>query len=264
MKQRSGPLKTVSNLSESVHQQLSMYALTAVLATVGVLALTRSSAAKIVYTPTNVQISRRYDLDLNHDGITDVAFFVIDKVSTCPPNQDRSLWEEPVLRNGSEADTLGALALAEGARIGKGGSFQGRVALMVSSTWIRSFICMKIDAGHWQDVSNGYLGLQLKIHGKTHYGWARLSVQPNFSSINATLTGYAYETIPGKSLKAGQRKEAADDPTNEDLGSGAFLTDPIPDAPQPASLGVLALGAQGVLWRRKESALEGELKRASL
>jgi hypothetical protein len=37
------------------------------------------------------------------------------------------------------------------------------------------------------------------------------------------------------------------------------LTNPIPDIPQPASLGILALGAQGVpLWRRKESGLEGD------
>jgi len=43
-----------------------------------------------------------------------------------------------------------------------------------------------------------------------------------------------------------------------DPGSGAFLTSPIPDTPHPASLGMLALGAQGVpLWRRKESALQG-------
>lgn len=32
------------------------------------------------------------------------------------------------------------------------------------------------------------------------------------------------------------------------------LTNPIPDTPQPASLGMLALGAQSVpLWRRKKS-----------
>jgi hypothetical protein len=66
----------------------------------------------------------------------------------------------------------------------------------------------------------------------THYGWTRLSVQAGNVYINATLTGYSYETIAGKSIKAGQTKEAANDPTNEDFGPGASLPNPIPDTSQ--------------------------------
>jgi hypothetical protein len=77
-------------------------------------------------------------------------------------------------------------------------------------------------------------------------------------AMSVTLTGYVYETIPGKSIKTGRTKGPADDPTNDEFSPGASLTNPISDTPQPASLGMLALGAQGVpLWRRKESALEG-------
>ena len=95
-----------------------------------------------------------------------------------------------------------------------------------------------------------YLGVEFRINGKTHFGWARFT---NSSAWGAPLTGYAYETTPGKLIKASQTKEAADNPTNDDFGPRASLTNPIPDAPQPASLGMLALGAQGVpLWRRKE------------
>ena len=64
--------------------------------------------------------------------------------------------------------------------------------------------------------------------------------------MRTTLIDFAYETIPGKSIKAGQTKEAADDPTDEDFGAGAFVTNPILDIPQPASLGVLAVAAEGV------------------
>jgi hypothetical protein len=91
--------------------------------------------------------------------------------------------------------------------------------------------------------------------GKTHYGWARLSVKAFFGAITATLTGYAYETIPNKSIIAGRTKGATDEWDEEDCGPGASLTSPTSETPQPASLGMLALGAQGVqLWRRKESA----------
>jgi hypothetical protein len=86
-------------------------------------------------------------------------------------------------------------------------------------------------------------GLKFGIRGKRHFGWARLSVRiVNGKGILATLTGYAYETIPGKAIKAGQTKEAEEDPTNEDFNPGASLKLSIPDKPQPASLGMLALG----------------------
>jgi hypothetical protein len=101
-------------------------------------------------------------------------------------------------------------------------------------------------------VTNRYLGLQFIIHGRIHYGWARLSVER--ANLTATLTGYAYETIPNKPIIAGKTKGVADEWAEEDFGPGASLIAPVADTLQPASLGMLALGAQGVpLWRRKES-----------
>jgi hypothetical protein len=77
-------------------------------------------------------------------------------------------------------------------------------------------------------------------------------------SINATLTGYAYETIAGKLIRAGQISDTVYDPTN-DSGPSDSLSAPTSDAPGPASLGVPALVAQSVpLGRRKESIPEGK------
>jgi hypothetical protein len=68
----------------------------------------------------------------------------------------------------------------------------------------------------------------------------------------ATLTGYAYETIAGRSIKAGQTKGAASD-WEEEIGS-ASLSAPVPVSPQPARLGAQAVGELGMsIWRRKES-----------
>jgi hypothetical protein len=53
-------------------------------------------------------------------------------------------------------------------------------------------------------VKNRYLGLKFKIKGKFHFGWARLTVKTTKNDFTATLTGYAYETIPGKAIIAGQ------------------------------------------------------------
>ena len=55
-----------------------MFAGAAVVAVVSVLALTQPSEAKIVYTHANVVINFNefYNLDLNHDGVTDFTIQV--------------------------------------------------------------------------------------------------------------------------------------------------------------------------------------------
>jgi hypothetical protein len=100
------------------------------------------------------------------------------------------------------------------------------------------------------------------VNGKVHYGWVRVKrVASRYAGFPAVITGYAYETIPNKPINTGERKGATANPTEhldsvslDDPGPGASLSNPIPDVPKPASLGMLALGAQGVpLWRRRES-----------
>jgi hypothetical protein len=252
MKRSSGP-RTTANLSKSIHPQLNMYALAASAAGIGVLALTQPTEAKIVYTPTHHVVGKngRYKLDLNNDKMADFILvnthycntdYCVDVLSAIPANGNavegaRGFLSIPY-----------ASALKRGAPIGPEAHFSGK--LMASSQSSQGSL------GRWLHVTNGYLGLKFTVNGKTHYGWARLTVQALGSAfIKATLTGYAYETIPGKSIKAGQRKGPVDESPIADFS--ACLTSPVSDMPQPASLGILALGAQGVpLWRRKESALE--------
>jgi hypothetical protein len=63
-------------------------------------------------------------------------------------------------------------------------------------------------------------------------------------SFTATLTGYAYETIPGKAIIAGATKGPEDAEPTATLSS---------HTPEPVTLGVLALGAPGLsIWRRDE------------
>jgi len=79
--------------------------------------------------------------------------------------------------------------------------------------------------------------LRFKIHGKTHYGWARLSIPFADYKFTATLTGYAYETVPNKPIIAGKTK-----------GPDMVTV-------QPVSLGHLATGASAILpWRVKQTA----------
>ncbi len=106
--------------------------------------------------------------------------------------------------------------------------------------------------GQWFNVSRRYLGLKFVIKGKIHYAWARLNV--HWGARKATLTGYAYETIAGKSIITGKTK-GRDDEDTEDSSPDASLNNPIPETPQPVSLGMLAFGAQGVALRRRRKEL---------
>jgi hypothetical protein len=95
-------------------------------------------------------------------------------------------------------------------------------------------------------VFNRYLGIKFKIGADYHYGWARITVETSTSksqAFTATLTGYAYETVPGKAIVAGATTGAEVGEVNP-----AATTD---DAPL---LGMFTLGAQGLaLWRREEA-----------
>jgi hypothetical protein len=276
MKRSSGPRKT-ANLSESIHQQLNMYALAAGAAGVGVLALAQPAEAKIIYTPAHKNIGAKTFLDLNHDGIHDFKF-IASRTSHCVggctttgvrhgtafTSSNAKLAVYGVRsRNQIYGQAKYASALPAGVRIGPNGKFPGG-NIMAEANAIDG--ANEYYKGPWAgtlgggDVTHRYLGLRFTIKGKIHFGWARLNViMSQGAHIQATLTGYAFETIAGKSIKAGQTIGTAGDPTHEDFVPDASLTSPIPDTPHPASLGMLALGAQSVpLWRRKESALEGE------
>jgi hypothetical protein len=171
------------------------------------LALAQPAEAKIIYTKTQKVIGGNgvYELDLNHDGIID--FLILES----PPVSGTggiALYTLEALGNavqgysGSRSKFANALPL--GARIGPGQRFVTSPVdgEDMADVWATNH--SGGSGGQWLNVSNRYLGLKFKIDGKTHYGWARLSVKVNGFQITATLTGYAYETVPDEGLRAGQ------------------------------------------------------------
>jgi hypothetical protein len=268
---------STSNLSDSVNRHLDAYAAAAVAAqktdrcglhigpchhspprwpylvgALGMLALAEPSEAKIVYTPASQRIQDgTFRFDLNHDGKADIVLW--QDCGGYFNHCDFEAW--PVQGNGVEQGTGGegwAAALKAGAEIGPSAQFNQASRVVMA---VRGPGTHPPPDGYWFYSQTRYLGVAFQIKGKTHYGWMRIKQS---SEHGGTLTGYAYETIPGKAIKAGQTKgpdeltgsseaEGPDDP-----GPGASLSALVPQAPQPASLGMLALGARGVsLWRRK-------------
>jgi hypothetical protein len=252
MKPSPLPRKT-ARISDSLHRQLNVYALAASAAGVSLLTLAPPSEAKIVYTATHRVISpgKSYDLDLNHDGITD--FTLLNHHMSTTSGFQASFYAEPGPGNAVQGHVRfgrnSAFALDRGARIGSKRPFPPGRASLAYSTF---FLTTGHHGGSWFNATNRFLGLKFKIRGRTHYGWARLSITVN-SKISGTLTGYAYETIPGKGIVAGQT-EGMDDRNIE--RPDAALTTPVPDSLQPTTLGALAMGALGLsIWRREDSAV---------
>jgi hypothetical protein len=203
-----------SHLPESLHEKLNAYALAASAAGIGILALAQPAEAKIIYTPAHHVIGRnaRYKVDLNHDKLGDLIL-----VNTYGCNQDYcvdGLSAIPSAGNVVLGKSTIAYALDLGAQVGPKQPFVGELMALSSSSF-GTF-------GQWTNVSNRYLGLKFNIKGKTHYGWLRLSVSLlGQARVKATLTGYAYETIPNKPIIAG-KTHGKDDATLGQLAQGAI------------------------------------------
>jgi hypothetical protein len=227
MKALSRPPRRPSRLCDSLSQRLNTYALAASAAGVGILALTPPAEAKIIYTKADAPIANHTILNLDNGrkgqfifathrvGVTSGYSFVM---SVFPIGKKNRIWGMSTIQAAS--------ALRCGFRIGPdkkkfayGDDFMGL---------IRTGVLGSVYEGQWVDATNRYLGLQFEINGRTHYGWARLSV--DMFEGERTLTGYAYETVPNKAIIAGKTK-------------GPDVVTVRPDA-AAGTLGRLALGTK--------------------
>jgi len=255
---------TPSHIASPLHQRLNTYALAASAAGVSLLALGQPAEARIVYTKTDVVIGyggvSNYMLELTNSGHADFSFTYSHHSSEESPNHLRQL--APATGGFSTAlwvragkgyasnEIWGhgpfAAALRAGVRVGRGGQFQRGHSEMA---WHGCNPESCNAYGSWLKVQNRYLAFKFFINGAAHYGWARLSCSTK-RIVGATLTGYAYETVPNKPIVTGRTK-GPDDADGDGQTDPAALNTP---APQPATLGVLALGARGLsIWRRRES-----------
>jgi hypothetical protein len=233
--------REIVKLPQSLHSELTLYALAAGAAGVGVLALAPSADAQIVYTPTHEMIGRngRISIDFNHDGVTDALIREIP-CSAGTFFRANSLQAVPAPGGGGIHRNLfgdGAAAMPAGAKIGASGGFYSRAAIMVNWTVYGVYY-----SGNWTSPGmTAYLGIKFPLDGEDHYGWARMttSYDGRYNGIAALLSGYAYETQPNTPILAGdegKNNSEASAPSRKISGS--------PQSSSKATLGALALGAE--------------------
>ena len=242
------PRRPVARLGRGIEKSLSAYATVAAAAGVSLLALAGPAEAKIIYTPADTDIPCNGGavlLDLNHDGVADFSFrnLQTNSADSHPAflnaganNQSNEMWGRGhFLSFGQFAAALHAgftigpnKSYFHNSRAGNGNWLMARSGFVSSPT---------LAYGQWQNTQRRYLGLKFKADGYLRYGWARFNVAlaQNGCGFQATLTGYAYETIPNKPIIAGKTK-----------GPDVITW-------EPATLGRLAQGASGIsAWREKK------------
>jgi hypothetical protein len=241
-------------LSSKLDRKLIAYSAAASAASVGLLALTQTAEAKVVYTAANVQIpaNTSVGLDFNNDGVPEFNFYFYQygpRKPLAPPlgyHEDNLVIQLPkigdeVWATQSSKDGNCVAALPAAAKVGPGAPFVQNASVFVwgsdGTAYANETFCK------FGELKRGaFLGLKFLINGETHYGWAHVTV----SLHTAVLNGYAYETVPNQPILTGK----TNGPVKETSQSIPQIQPPVSAF---ASLGLLARGASALaIWRKPE------------
>jgi hypothetical protein len=166
----------------------------------------------VIYTPTHQVISSGSSIYLDFLNNGTNQFLLSNHFSSSiihPQTGNTSIDHAYLHAVGQATQSAAAInqkgwarALPARQRVGAGDTFDNHGA-MVSSACEGG---AGSGQGPWKNVSHRYLGLRFVIKNKVHYGWARFNISDANCQVTATLTGYAYETMPNKAIIAGRTK----------------------------------------------------------
>lgn len=187
-------------------------------------ALAARAKGEIVYTQVNVSIpiNQSYNIDLNHDGVTDFTLSSRLLQLYCQFGTG-DVWHTAVQPGQSNGGMVSSgqspVALKIGVRVDSTQVFYGGWGLMSEFAY---GLCGDYVLGNWLNLPDRYLGFEFQIQGNRgpdiHYGWAKVSVagyldqHHNLQTV-MFLSGFAYETVPGQAIMTGQTSDGEDAPT---------------------------------------------------
>lgn len=244
-------------MSKELNHNLRLYSLAAATTGVSILALAPPVQSEVVVSRKNIPLVNLQEgvgltpVDFNNDGISDVSFgldsfgpysYVTLNVGLKVPNGNGVI----ATKGTPPRNVPFANALVRGNIVGPSAQFN-RGNPYASLIYIyendkNSQCSNRHTSGHWAGNNpDRFVGMRFQIKGQTHYGWVRITVttttERGCAGLSATITAWAYETIPNKAITIGTTKESAAE-----------------KKPAVPALGMLALGANGlVLWRREET-----------
>jgi hypothetical protein len=183
--------------------------------------------AQIVYTDVNPDVvvdvnNPAYDLDFNTDAITDASFLVNSIAVTTSyngipvtyngsyavayPVAGGGLQMSLVPGSSSSSMTSAVAPLNNGDAINPAAMFTSSAGLLALDLIINApllgYTSYQYQGGEFLGVSDKFLGVKFVAGVTTHYGWVRLDVAADASSI--TIKDYAYNQFPDGEILAGQ------------------------------------------------------------
>lgn len=211
--------------------RLAMYAL----AGGSALAVTASADAGIVYVDIPDVVlgpgNGDFDLDMNSDGTVDFVFSFRNTPYTYGEFNGIYLANASATGGVAGFENVGYFypyALAQGDVIGPGNVVDNPGLGTLAFNYVYQGSTYNL-YGEWvYGVKDGYVGLRFNVGGKDYFGWARLDVEAD--TLITTIKDFAYNSMPSQRILAGQTTSVV---------------------PEPSSLGLLALGAIGVLAHRR-------------
>ncbi len=150
-----------------------------------------------------------YNLDLNGDSITD---FLIEAKRSRPRYPEDpytcSVSITPQANNAFMTTTLNTVKkLVPGDEISSSQAWHN-VTLQnlkwYQTEWVFTGGFKITDTGEWDNVIDGYVGLQLMNGGQTFYGWVRMDADVSADTASMTIKDFAYNAIPNQPILAGQ------------------------------------------------------------
>jgi hypothetical protein len=244
----------------SLERRLAAY----FLAGAGVVTVTTTANAEVIYTPADIVITNGVlPIDLNNDGTSDLH------ITNRESNYSTTAYRVGNLTAFGKVGAAVVVAksccyfgsylpapLRRGFPIGPDSPkrFAGfEAGLVMAAAWCYPLAANPLDChkeGLWRKATQRFLGIRFQINGETHYGWARLSTDSRTTRlpmIKAHFTGYAYETVPDKTIAAGDQGTGSDAEHDSHLQNQSNKPNP---SKRPASLGLLSLGSSALSsWR---------------
>ncbi len=212
--QKANPSTKQSPL-QKLSQQANAYSAAA--ATLMATGASMQAQAGVVYTdvdPDQTISDANYAVDFNGDGLVDIT--VQHRAYSFGSGSYLSAFRyaELSLPPGNGVLVMGAFfppaaALSSGDFIGPTGTFSDVFPRMAA--WYQYISggssSLYID-GPWVGLSDRYLGVEFLISGSVHYGWIRMDVSSDLTSV--TIKDFAYEDVAGVPIQAGNAALSAE------------------------------------------------------
>lgn len=143
-----------------------------------------------------------FALDLNNDGIVD---FNLHTFVNAGAFTKAEVYVNSTQTNNAVDASIGPLGyyyprvLSNGDPIGQSNSW---IAPIPYATFVIAYTTGNV-YGNWSGTDNGYMAMRFAAGSNIHYGWLRMDVSVDGSTI--TVKDYAYQATPDEGLNAGEQ-----------------------------------------------------------